>query len=29
MEGGLNNQRMTKLDRFLVTNDWDAHFGFV
>ena len=29
MEGGLNNQRMTRLDRFLVTNDWDAHFGVV
>ena len=27
--GGLNNQRMAKLDRFLVTDEWDAHFGGV
>ena len=26
--GGLINQRMTRLDWFLVTNDWDAHFGW-
>ena len=26
--GGLINQRMTILDWFLVTNDWDAHFGW-
>ena len=25
--GGLNNQREAKLDRFLATKDWDAHFG--
>ena len=27
--GGLNNQRRAHLDRFLVTEDWDAHFGGV
>ena len=25
--GGLNNQRMARLDRFLVTDDWNAHLG--
>ena len=25
--GGLDNQRMARLDKFLVTDDWDAHFG--
>ena len=25
--GGLNNQRMARLDRFLVTDDWDTHFS--
>ena len=26
-KGGLNNRRMAKLDRFLVSDDWNAHFG--
>ena len=26
-KGGLNNQRMARLDRFLITDDWEAHFG--
>ena len=25
--GVLNNQRMTRLNRFLVTDDWEVHFG--
>ena len=28
-EGGLNIQRRARLDRFLVIEDWDAHFGGV
>ena len=24
--GGLNNQRMARLDRFLVSENWDSHF---
>ena len=27
--GGMNNQRMARLDRFLVTNDWDDLFDGV
>ena len=27
--GGLNIQRRARLDRFLVIEDWDAHFGGV
>ena len=26
-KGGLNNQRMARLDRYLITNDWEIHFG--
>ena len=29
MERGLNNQRMSRLNRFLVSEEWDAHFGGV
>ena len=25
--GGLGNQRMARLDRFLITNDWESYFG--
>ena len=25
-KGGLNNQRMAKFDRFLVSDDWNVHF---
>ena len=25
--GGLNNQRMARLDRFLISDDWDLSFG--
>ena len=25
-KGGLNNQRMVRLDRFLFSDDWDLHF---
>ena len=25
--GGLNNQRMERLDKFLISNDWDLSFG--
>ena len=25
--GGLNNQRMTRLNRFLISDDWDLSFG--
>ena len=25
--GGQNNCRMARLDRFLVTEEWDSHFG--
>ena len=28
-KGGLNNQRMARLDEFLVTDDWEVHFGGV
>ena len=27
--GGQNNRRLARLDRFLVTKDWDHHFGGV
>ena len=26
-KGGQNNQRMARLDKFLVTDDWDGSFG--
>ena len=26
-KGGHNNHRMTRLDRFLITNDWEDYFG--
>ena len=26
-KGGLNNRRMTRLDRFLITDDWETLFG--
>ena len=26
-KGGLNNQRMARLNRFLFTDDWEVHFG--
>ena len=30
MEGGLNNQSQSRVDRFVVTNNWDNLFnGFV
>ena len=29
LERGLNNQRMAKLDRYLVSCDWEAYFGGV
>ena len=27
--GGLNSQSMSRLDRFLVTEDWECHFNGV
>ena len=27
--GGQNNRRLARLDRFLVTEDWNHHFGGV
>ena len=30
MEGGLNNQSQSRVDRFVVTDNWDSLFnGFV
>ena len=26
-KGGLNNSRMARLDRFLITDDWETLFG--
>ena len=26
-KGGLNNRRMARLDRFLITDDWEVLFG--
>ena len=28
-KGGLNNQKMARLDKFLVYDEWEAHFGGV
>ena len=27
-KGGLNNKRMARLDRFLITDDWETLFGY-